>query len=324
MTASGVQISLILEQLGLPSRDITLTSLPGGVSSDTTAVTLSDGSTLVVKQALARLTVAEEWLADPSRAVAEGHGLAALHALTPQAVPKPIGIVDDPPSAVLPLAPQPSTDWRAQLLTCVTESDMGTAMHLREVLETWHTAPLDAYRGSVLDDTVRVTQLRVDPFYRGMAQRWPDHAAPIAECVAELLDDRTCLVHGDFTPKNVLCHPAGIWVIDTEICHIGNPLLDLGSMAAHLLLKSVKHRHDAPEIMAGIRTGFFDPPMEVARSRSDAALARHTGVILAVRVAGRSPVGYLDAAEQEIVGAMAIALLQGATLPEVEAAWLAP
>jgi 5-methylthioribose kinase len=320
-----MQISRILEQVGLPSRDFTITSLPGGVSSETTAVTLVDGSTVVVKQALARLTVAEEWLADPSRAVAEGHGLAALHALTPQAVPKPIGIVDDPPSAVLPLAPQPSTDWRAQLLTNPSESDIGTATQLREVLQAWHGAPIDSYRGSVLDDTVRVTQLRVDPFYRGMAQRWPDHAAPIATCVAELLDDRSCLVHGDFTPKNVLCHPAGIWVIDTEICHIGNPLLDLGSMSAHLLLKSVKHRHDAPELMAGVRDGFFDPATVTAtRARSDAALARHTGVILAVRVAGRSPVGYLDPVEQEMVRDMAVALLRGATLPEVEAAWLAP
>lgn len=321
MTPSHNKITLVLDQVGLNSDNAIITALPGGVSSETTAVQLSDGSTVVVKQALARLTVAEEWLADPSRAVPEGHGLAALHELTPQAVPKPIAIVDNPPSVVLPLAPQPSIDWRARLLTEPSDDDIAVAQTLRSLAESWHGAPIAAYRDTVLDDTIRVTQLRVDPFYRGMAQRWPDYAAPIQTCIDELLQERTALIHGDFTPKNVLCHPDGLWVIDTEICHIGNPLLDLGSMSAHLLLKSVKHHRSRPRLMSEIRRAFFDPQVLVRHPRNDHALARHTGVILAVRVAGRSPVGYLTVEEQAQVTMMATALLQGATIPEVEAQW---
>ncbi len=312
---------MILDQVGLNSEDAIITALPGGVSSETTAVQLTDGSTVVVKQALARLTVAEEWLADPTRAVPEGHGLAALHALTPHAVPRPIAIIDNPPSAVLPLAPQPSIDWRARLLTEPSDDDIAVAQTLRNLAECWHGAPSEPYRDTVLDDTLRVTQLRVDPFYRVMAQRWLDHAEPIQTCIDELLQDRTALIHGDFTPKNVLCHPEGLWVIDTEICHIGNPLLDLASMSAHLLLKSVKHHRSHPRLMTDIRNAFLDPQGPVPHPRSNAALARHTGVILGVRVAGRSPVGYLTVEEQAQVSMMATALLQGATIPEVEASW---
>lgn len=322
MAPTQAEIALILERAGLDATGVTITALPGGVSSETTAARLSDGSTVVVKQALARLTVAEEWLADPSRAVAEGHALAALHELTPRAVPRPLAIIEEPPSAVLPLAPQPSIDWRARLLDTPTPEDVGIAQSLRTVVETWHAAPIGPYRGTCLDDLLRVTQLRVDPFYRGMAERWPDLAEPIEQCIEELLEQRTALIHGDFTPKNVLCHPEGIWVIDTEVCHIGNPLLDLGSMTAHLMLKSVKHQQQFPDLMARIRDAFLDPPTAVQVGRADAALARHAGVILAVRVAGRSPVGYLDPAQQDQVRTMAIDLLQSATIPEVEARWL--
>lgn len=322
MAPTTEHIAAILEQAGLPSAGAIITPLPGGVSSETTAVRLADDSTVVVKQALARLTVAEEWRADPTRAVAEGHALAAMHALTPATVPQPIAIIENPPSAVLPLAPQPSIDWRAKLLSEPSPLDIGIAGRLRSVVETWHAAPTDPYLGTILDDTVRVSQLRVDPFYRDMAERWPDLAGPITECVDELLEQRTSLIHGDFTPKNVLCHPEGLWVIDTEVCHVGNPLLDLGSMTAHLLLKGVKHQNDHRDLMKAIRDAFLEPPFVVSRLRSDRGLARHTGVILAVRVAGRSPVHYLDPTQQRQVRNMAIALLQGATIPEVEATWL--
>jgi 5-methylthioribose kinase len=322
MAPTPAQIAQILEQIGLDAQGARIAALPGGVSSETTAVHLADGSTVVVKQALARLTVAEEWLADPTRAIAEGHALAALHDLTPSAVPRPIAIIEQPPSAVLPLAPQPSIDWRAHLLAEPSPSDVNTAAQLRSIVETWHAAPIDPYLNSILDDTLRVTQLRVDPFYRGMAQRWPDFKSPISTCIDELLEQRTSLVHGDFTPKNVLCHPAGLWVIDTEVCHVGNPLLDLGSMTAHLVLKSVKHQRDFPDLMSEIRDAFLNPPISLQRARTDAAMARHTGVILAVRVAGRSPVGYLEPFQQTQVREMAVALLSGATIPEVEATWL--
>ena len=46
------------------------------------------GREFVVKRALEQLNVADDWHADPARAIHEAHAIQALHALTPQNVPE--------------------------------------------------------------------------------------------------------------------------------------------------------------------------------------------------------------------------------------------
>lgn len=316
MNDTRADILTSLASLGWSTDQAQVETLAGGVSSATILVRVPGREPVVVKQALARLAVEEEWFADPSRAVAEGHALAYLHALTPAYVPQPIAVFEDPPTAVLPLAPQPSTDWRARLLHKPRTSDVEIAATLRSIADCWHRASIDDLVGTDLDDLTRVTSLRVDPFYRALAATWPHFADPILACAEQLLEERTSIVHGDFTPKNVLIHSEGIWVIDTEVCHIGNPLLDTASMATHLLLKSVRYRTTHAQTMEEIRRAFLPA------SQHSPSLARHVGVILGVRAVGRSPVHYLSDAERCTVIAMSETLLEGASLKETEDRWL--
>lgn len=316
MTDTATDALVPLESLGWSTTGAKVETLDGGVSSTTTVVHLPGRDPVVVKQALARLAVEEEWFADPSRAVAEGHALTLLHALTPAYVPRPIAIIEDPPTTVLPLAPQPSTDWRASLLQQPRAADVDIAATLRSVADSWHDAPIDDLAGTELDDLSRVRSLRVDPFYRGLAATWPHFTGPINECAEQLLNERTSIVHGDFTPKNVLVHSEGLWVIDTEVCHIGNPLLDTASMTTHLLLKSVHHQETHAQTMLEIRRAF------IPDSLHSTSLACHVGVILGVRAVGRSPVRYLSDEERRTVTSMSEALLEGASLIEMERRWL--
>ena len=132
---------------------------------------------------------------------------------------------------------------------------------------------------------------------------------------AHELTIQTVMTHGDFTPKNVLCLPAGLWVIDAEITHIGNPILDIASMTTHLLLKSIVHRKDPTksEVMRAIRRAFDTPVFDGMPT-----LSVHVGVFLAVRCAGVSPARYLTEEDRDIVESMARSLLAGASLAEVE------
>lgn len=318
MTDTRPDVLTPLAALGWSTDDAQVETLAGGVSSATLLVRIPGRAPVVVKQALARLAVQEDWFADPARAVAEGHALAFLHSLTPAYVPRPIAVIEHPPTAVLPLAPHPSTDWRASLLSEPRPSDIDIAETLRDIADAWHRAPIADLAGTDLDDLSRVTTLRIDPFYRAMATTWPHFARPILEAAQQLLDERTSIVHGDFTPKNVLVHAQGIWVIDAEVCHVGNPLLDTASMTTHLLLKSVRHRQTHSQTMADVRRAFL--PL----SRHSPALARHVGVILGVRASGRSPAGYLSDRERRTVVSMAEVLLEGASLEEMESQWLSP
>jgi Ser/Thr protein kinase RdoA (MazF antagonist) len=58
---------------------------------------------------------------------------------------------------------------------------------------------------------------------------------PVVEDAQDLLDEdrRTCLVHGDLNPKNVLVDPETLeltGVVDWEFTHAGSPYADLGNL----------------------------------------------------------------------------------------------
>jgi hypothetical protein len=301
----------VLAEAGFDVRGAVVEPLAGGISCVTEHVTLVDQE-IVVKRALGRLLVEDDWQANPNRTIAEAAGLAWFHAQTPDVVPEPLAIVTDPPTLIMPMAPSPCPDWREQLLADPTDRDRVMAAQLRTVLDVWGEASVADARGTVLDDLSRVDELRIEPFYLRTAARWPEYVRVILDCAAELRQQRS-MVHGDFTPKNVLCLPDGMWIIDTEIAHIGNPILDVAAMTSHLILKSVVHRGDAAkrEMMRDIRAAF--------RADDDASLPRHVGVFLAVRAQGVSPARYLDAPSAALVVELSRMLLDGAALDEVEA-----
>ena len=70
----------------------------------------------------------------------------------------------------------------------------------------------------------------------------PDLAPAIDESIDELEQAGLTLVHGDFSPKNVLV-PAGAdrepWVIDFEVVHVGHPVFDVAFLISHLILKAI-------------------------------------------------------------------------------------
>ncbi len=62
-----------------------------------------------------------------------------------------------------------------------------------------------------------------------------DQLGPVVEDAQDLLDEqrRTCLVHGDLNPKNLLVDPATLEVtglVDWEFAHAGSPYADLGNL----------------------------------------------------------------------------------------------
>jgi len=84
-------------------------------------------------------------------------------------------------------------------------------------------------------------QLRVDPFYRRIAAASHEVAPHIEALIAEMFSLPICLVHADFSPKNVLIADERIVLVDFETGHYGDPAFDLGFFLSHLLLKSIRH-----------------------------------------------------------------------------------
>lgn len=277
--------------------DAVVSTLSGGVSG-TTFLVEAGRQRYVVKQPLAFLAVADEWPARQERAAVEAAAIGVLERLTPAALPR---LVDyDPDAFVITMtAARPGwSDWREVLLRSVV--DVAAGHRLGEVLATWHSRTRQVSRiPGEFGDRSGFLELRGDPYHRTVAARRPELAEPVNACLEELLGPPSCLVHGDFSPKNVLVAGEGsrhgLWVLDFEVAHAGNPVFDVAFMVHHLVMKAVH----LPAVSARLRTT-AEVFLETYASGGGLAthagtVVRHTGALLLARVHGKSPAAYLSA-----------------------------
>jgi 5-methylthioribose kinase len=252
---------------------------------------------LVVKQALERFKVADEWLVPPERALAEAEALELMARLAPGSVPRLLD--SDPDSFVLVMeaAPEDWRPWKSLLLE--GEAHPAVATRLGELLSVLHSADEEVGSAESFDAQ------RVDPYLRTIQRRHPDLAATIDTYVDRLVSTRTCVVHGDFSPKNVLVGDSELWLIDWEIVHRGDPAFDLAFMLNHLALKAI-HRPAAAEAYEACSRGLLDAYGDVEDLRYVLGLV---GCLMLARVDGKSPAEYLTEPERDVARAHGIALL---------------
>jgi 5-methylthioribose kinase len=262
--------------------------LTGGVSNDVFTAT-GPGVDVVVKRALPQLRVAGTWTADPARITTEGRALRLAGRIAPDAVPRVLDLDDD--YLVISRAPRTWHTWKHELLAGTVRPSV--AAELGRLLGHWQRAT--AAMPEVLDgfgDRTVFTQLRIDPFHRTILRRHPDLAEPIETTLQVMAESATCLVHGDYTPKNVLVDPdsEALWVIDWEVSHAGDPTFDPAWTVGHLLLKSL-HRPGTSTACA-IAAREFLAALDVSLDQDQ--LIRQTGCLVLSRVDGVSPVDYLS------------------------------
>lgn len=303
--------------------EATVQVLGGGVSNVVLAVHGSSGP-LVVKQSLPRLRVVDDWFAPQDRIITEAEALRLAARLVPDSVPH---VIDSDPvrhTLTLERAPTGWRDWKTRLLE--GDVDACVASRLGSCLASWHAATTGGQGLSArMHDTEAFEMLRTDPYYRTVARRTPELSGQIQELIDQMHGRRQCMVHGDFSPKNVLVGPAAAtWVIDFEVAHHGDPHFDLAFLISHLLLKSV-HRPELARDYDRCVTAFTTSYTEQSRTDSAPSLSwehalRHVGCLLLARVRGKSPAEYLTPEQADRVWVLGRSLL---TEPPAELSVLA-
>jgi aminoglycoside phosphotransferase (APT) family kinase protein len=287
---------------------VRVTELGGGVSNVVLAVSSGD-MRVIVKQALPRLRVAEEWLADRERAVNEARALELCGAITPGSVPTLLDVDGDLCALTMIAAPADWTTWKERLLR--GEADPKVASELGRILASWHdTTFRDEELLRSYDNAEVFDQLRVDPYYRTVARRRPALAEAIDSFVRRMEACRICLVHGDYSPKNVLLGD-GLWVIDFEVAHRGDPAFDLAFMLNHLLLKRL-HLRERGHLVESCVPAFWDGyTRALSRMRPPelAYVLGHVGCLMVARVDGKSPAEYLSPGDGDAARAAGSRLL---------------
>ena len=285
--------------------------LSGGVSADAFAVHTPVGS-WVVKQALALLKVAAEWRADPNRILNEAAALQIASQLIPHSVPPVTFIDQDRLILVTEHAPSHLHDWKSELMAGGSSGSVRTAMRLGEILAALHGNTIDEARlADQFGDNKTFVDLRIDPFHGTVAQRLPEIATPLEALASDLIQHPRCLVHGDYSPKNVLASGSAVWVIDWEVAHFGNPVFDLAFMLAHLMCKTAyapDHGEFYRRCAQHFLTAYTSSAPEVLKP-DPVGLVRHTAAIVLARTDGKSPATYLRPSQRDAARRVAAELL---------------
>jgi 5-methylthioribose kinase len=285
-------------------------SLGGGVSNVVLAVRLGKRR-VVVKQSLPQLRVADEWLAKRERVLTEAAALRWASRVTPGAVPAVYDVDPERCVIVIEHAPDGWRNWKDELLA--GRADPVVADRLGRILAAWHTTSfLNAGEARRFDDSEAFEQLRVDPYYRTIMRRHPDLDALVRPYVEQMLATRRCLVHGDYSPKNVLLGDGDLWVVDFEVGHLGDPVFDVAFLLNHLLLKAI-HRPSAVTAYArcadALWAAYANGTSREVRP-ADAYVFGHVGCLMVARIDGKSPAEYLTADERVTARGLGIRLLR--------------
>jgi Ser/Thr protein kinase RdoA (MazF antagonist) len=198
---------------------------------------------------------------------------------------------------ILDRVPVGSTVWKSDLLDGVINPDIAEV--LGTTLAQWHKfgEKDKEARMQFMEDSL-FEQLRIDPFYRFVAAKNEALKLVISKLINELEGDKTTIVHGDFSPKNIMVGMDDqVYILDFEVTHVGNPIFDLAFLLAHLLCKKFRTDEPLEEKLLGASAERFINAYEVIRP-IDSSLSLHTALIALARVEGKSPVNYLDSSKQ--------------------------
>jgi aminoglycoside phosphotransferase (APT) family kinase protein len=289
--------------------------LPGGVSNRTVRVQRAAGPAWVLKQALPKLRVQVDWFSPPERSQREATGLRWLAALAPHGAITPLIFEDRAEHLLAMLAvPEPHENWKTMLLAGRLDS-----RHVEQFARLLGTIHRNAWLqrdklARVFDDRSFFESLRLEPYYAYAATQAPAAADFVRALLAQTRARRLTLVHGDFSPKNILVHDDQLVLLDHEVIHWGDPAFDLGFSLTHLLSKAhhlPAHRSAFAEAAQLHWQKYREALGDVDWAGDlEAHAVRHTLGCLLGRVVGRSPLEYLDETERAHQRDAVVKLLQ--------------
>ncbi len=300
-----------------PDETVTVRVLEGGVSNRTVLVERPDHTDWVIKQALAKLRVSVDWYSSPERIHHEASGIRWLSQLAPPGTIPAFAFEDhDLHLLGMEAVPQPHDNWKMLLLNGQLELD-----HVQQFGLLLGTIHRKAYErrselSQVFADQSFFESLRIEPYYSYTATEVNEAVTFLNALIDKTREIQVTVVHGDYSPKNILVYQNRLILLDHEVIHFGDPAFDIGFSMTHLLSKA----HHLPHL----RASFADAALrywQVYRETIhdvewldslEPRAVRHTLACLLARVAGRSKLEYFSDTERTRQKKAVLSLMQNA------------
>ena len=292
--------------------DCTITYCGGGVSG-TVAFVTADGRDMIVKQALAKLKVKEEWLCDPNRMHIEMKSNEIYHRLAPEYTPAVYFYDHENFIFGREAAPTQCVMWKQNLMDGLLNFVVSEKV-IRAMLIVHNECARDKQVAKVFADKGIFYELRISPYIEFTVSKYPHLAEFAKPIIKELMESAITLVHGDYSPKNIMVDGQKIYVMDFEVAHYGHPSFDLAFLSNHLVLKSVHNRPFGTAYLAMLRSMlniYFGEMDYMDKDKLETSFIELLALLMHARIDGKSPVEYLVGIEdkKELVRQMAFAII---------------
>jgi aminoglycoside phosphotransferase (APT) family kinase protein len=277
-------------------------ALSGGVSCE---ILLVEGgeAPFVIKRALPKLRVKDEWLADTSRNYFEQAYLRFVGDIAPGSVPRILLGEPGMDFFVMEHLGRGWTNWKTELLGGRIDSRYADTAGATLALihgASWEREDLRRQ----FNATENFRQLRLQPYLVTTGSRNPEVQPYLVAETERLTACSIALMHGDFSPKNILLQEASsrIAILDCEVACFADPAFDLAFFLNHLVLKALHllpHRNDllalGASFLAAYQNGLGPLWSRELEERSIKLLL----MLMLARIDGKSPVEYLSDREDK-------------------------
>ena len=286
----------------------------GGVSG-TVVLIDREGTPVIVKQALNQLKTKDIWFCDPNRMCIEYESNRIYHELMPENSPQVYFYDPDNYIYGREAVPDGCPMWKEDLLN--GKLDFKVAQKAIETLIQVHNecsnrpdikelfANKDIFYG-----------LRISPYIEFTVGKYPELKEFADQIIEETMNKNITLVHGDYSPKNIMVTPGGISVLDYEVAHCGHPAFDLAFFSNHFVLKSVKFNRYGMAYLTMLKYMvdlYFEKMNFMDKSEFEDSYIRILAMLMLARIDGKSPVEYLvdDSLRQQFVRDLSFSMMKG-------------
>jgi len=269
--------------------------LAGGVSSDIVRAQLARGP-VCIKRALPKLKVQADWQAPVERNRWEVEWMRTAATVVSDAVPAILG--EDAELGMFAMAYLDEAVhpvWKAQLRDGHIDPEF--AGEVGACIARIHAATANDEAVRERFDTDHIFfPIRLEPYLVATGRAHPDLAGVLERIARETGARHIALVHGDVSPKNILCGPRGPVFLDAECAWYGDPAFDAAFCLNHMLLKCLWRPQWAERYLAcfeRLSARYLEGATWEPRADLEARIARLLPGLLLARVDGKSPVEYL-------------------------------
>ncbi|CAN5391335.1 aminoglycoside phosphotransferase family protein [soil metagenome] len=286
----------------LNDAEISFVTLGGGVSSDIFLIT--DGTTkLIVKQALEKLKVKDDWYADTTRNRTEQTFLQYVKSFMPDSVPQMVYADKEHNFFAMEYLGNEFSNWKQNLLEGIFDKQI--TRKAAYCLAQLHMHALqDPKAADFFPDHKHFVSLRIEPYLITTSTRHPLLRSFFLNEATRLENRKITLIQGDFSPKNMMVSKDRLVLLDHEVACIGDPAFDVAFLLTHLLLKKLHHYKNLqtlPDLVPVFWEHYHTESDPEMLEISEPDTGRLLLLLLLARVDGKSPVEYLDEKQKTFI-----------------------